>query len=473
MFLHPSKDCTTVPDINDAKTAPALDTTAAERFGEYAASVTRAKLPAEVMHAAKRCVIDWYATTLPGAIEAPATMLEKALADELDHGEATLMLGRRAAVRVAALINGTASHTVEFDDIYAPAIYHPGSPTIASALAVGQARGVSGEMLLRAVIAGYEVSTRIGAALGRAHYKYWHNTGTIGPFGAAAAAGLLVGLNAGQHTHALATVATFAAGLQQAFRGDSLSKPLHAGHAADAGVLAALSAEHGLLGAPGILDAPRGMGEAMSNSPDWLAATADLGRAYNTQRITVKNHGCCGHAFAAIDGALALQVEHGVTPSDIVSIQVGGYSATVDVTGNYLHGTPAAGKFCLPFLVASALVHGSIRLDAYTPARLGDAVVGDLMKHISVTLDPEIDKLFPRQRAARLRIELRDGTVLQRLQPHRVGDPDLPLSDSQLNAKFNELATPVIGEAGAHQLLSKLWALEREGDLAFTRTLRG
>lgn len=462
-----------MPDAHDAKIGPALDTTAAERFGAYAASVTQANLPPEVMHAAKRCVIDWYATTLPGAVEPPATMLEQALADELDRGEATLMLGRRAAARTAALINGTASHTVEFDDIFAPAIYHPGSPTIAAALAVGQARGVSGETLLRAVIAGYEVSTRIGAALGRAHYKYWHNTGTIGPFGAAAAAGLLVGLNGKQHTHALATVATLAAGLQQAFRGDSLSKPLHAGHAADVGVLAALSAEHGLLGAPAILDAPRGMGEAMSNSPDWTAATADLGRAYNTQRITVKNHGCCGHAFSAIDGALALQAQHGFAVSDIASIQVGGYSATVDVTGNYLHGTPAAAKFCLPFLVASALVHGSIRLDAYAPARLADAVVGGLMKRISVTLDPEIDKLFPHQRAANVRIELRDGTVLKHLQPHRVGDPDLPLSDSQLNAKFNELAVPVIGEAGAHRLLSKLWALEREGDLSFTRTLRG
>ena len=462
-----------MPDIHDAQIAPTLDSTAIERFGEYAASVSVAKLPAEVMHAAKRCVIDWYATTLPGAVEPPATMLEKALADELDRGEASLMLGRRAAARTAALINGTASHTVEFDDIFAPAIYHPGSPTIAAALAVGQARGVSGETLLRAVIAGYEVSTRIGAALGRAHYKYWHNTGTIGPFGAAAAAGLLVGLTGKQHTHALATVATLAAGLQQAFRGDSLSKPLHAGHAADVGVLAALSAEHGLLGAPAILDAPRGMGEAMSNSPDWTAATADLGRAYNTQRITVKNHGCCGHAFSAIDGALALQAQHGFSVSDIASIQVGGYSATVDVTGNYLHGTPAAAKFCLPFLVASALVHGSIRLDAYAPARLTDAAVGDLMKRISVTLDPEIDKLFPQQRAANVRIELRNGTVLKHLQPHRVGDPDLPLSDSQLNAKFNELATPVIGEAGAHRLLSKLWALEREGDLSFSRTLRG
>lgn len=459
-----------MPDTQTA-TVP-LDATATERFGAYAASVENATLPADAMHAAKRCVIDWYATTLPGAVEAPATMLEKALADELDRGGATLMLGRKAAVRTAALINGTASHTVEFDDIYAPAIYHPGSPTIAAALAVGQARGATGDSFLRAVIAGYEVSTRIGAAMGRAHYKYWHNTGTIGPFGASAAAGLLVGLDGRQHAHALASVATFAAGLQQAFRGDSLSKPLHAGHAADAGVLAALSAAQGLLGAPAILDAPGGMGEAMSNKPDWAAATADLGRAYNTQRITVKNHGCCGHAFAAIDGALALKGQHKFAASEIASIEVGGYSATVDVTGNYLHGTPAAAKFSLPFLVASALVHGSIRLDAYTPQRLADPQVGALMKAIKVALDPEIDKLFPRQRAARLRVELEGGRVLEHFQPHRVGDPDLPLLDGQLDTKFFELATPVIGDAEAKRLLTKLWSLDRTPDLAFTRSLR-
>src|SRR5512139_1782917 len=137
-----------MPDTHDAKISPALDTTAAERFGAYAASVAKASLPADVIHAAKRCVIDWYATTLPGAVEPPATMLEKALVDELDRGEATLMLGRKAAVRTAALINGTASHTVEFDDIFAPAIYHPGSPTSASALAGGQARRATGDSLL-------------------------------------------------------------------------------------------------------------------------------------------------------------------------------------------------------------------------------------------------------------------------------------------------------------------------------------
>ena len=138
-------------------------------------------------------------------------------------------------MRAAALINGAAAHTVEVDDIFRDGIYHPGAPTIPAALALAQARGASGEQFLRAVIVGYEISTRIGAAMGRAHYKYWHNTGTIGCFGACAAAAELLRLDAARFAHALATVTTFSAGLQQAFRMDSMSKPLHAGHAAEAG----------------------------------------------------------------------------------------------------------------------------------------------------------------------------------------------------------------------------------------------
>src|SRR6185503_17531752 len=126
-----------------------------------------------------RAVIDWYAALLPGAVVAPATLLEAALKEELDTGKATLALGRKATVRAAALINGAASHTVEVDDIFRDGIYHPGAPTIPAALALAQANGASGEQFLRAVIVGYEISTRIGATMGRAHYKYWHNTGTI------------------------------------------------------------------------------------------------------------------------------------------------------------------------------------------------------------------------------------------------------------------------------------------------------
>ena len=216
--------------------------------------------------------------SFPARWSAPATLLESALAEDLDRGGATLALGRNATARTAALINGTAAHTIEFDDIYRDAIYHPGAPTIAAALAVAQERGASGEAFLRGVIVGYEISTRIGAAMGRAHYRYWHNTGTVGSFGAAAAAAaMLLAWTRERFAHALATVTTFAAGLQQAFRMDSMSKPLHAGHAAEAGLLAALAAREGVTGSLDVIDGEAGFGRAMSDGPDWDQARCDAG----------------------------------------------------------------------------------------------------------------------------------------------------------------------------------------------------
>src|SRR6185436_11328786 len=144
--------------------------------------------------------------------------------------------------------------------------------------------------LLRSIVVGYEISTRIGAAMGRAHYRYWHNTGTIGCFGAAAAAAAALGLDAGRFAHALATVATFSAGLQQAFRMDSMSKPLHAGHAAEAGVLAALAAREGVTGSLDVMEGETGYGRAMGGDPDWSRALATLGEDFHITRMTFKNH---------------------------------------------------------------------------------------------------------------------------------------------------------------------------------------
>ena len=436
------------------------------RLADEACAITALDLPATVLHAAKRCVIDWYATTLPGTVDAPARSLEQGLADELGHGQAWTLSGRRGAARPVALINATASHTVEFDDIFAPAIYHPGSPTIAAALAMAETRGASGLAFLKAVIAGYEISTRIGIALGRPHYRFWHNTGTVGTFGAATAAGLLAGLDANQMRHALAIAATMAAGLQQAFRGDTQTKPLHAGHAADAGMIAVAQAGGGVKGALDILEAPAGMGAAMSADVDWTAALADLGETWNVTRMTVKNHGCCGHIFPGLDGALALQAAHGFAAEEVASVSIGGYSATVDVTGNYIADSPPAAKFCLPFIVASGLVHGSIRLDAYSPERLADLRVRALMDKVTFHLDPAVDALFPGQRAAQVAITLADGRVLEHFQPHRVGDPQLPLDDGQLEAKFHELAAAVIAPAAADTLLGELWAIDTRASMA-------
>lgn len=433
---------------------------AAERCAAWALAQRGKPLAPEVLHHAKRAVIDWHAALYPGAVVAPATLLEKSLEEELGQGDAFLALGKRATTRVAALINGAAAHTVEVDDIYRDGIYHPGAPTIAAALAVAETKSLSGAAFLRGVVVGYEISTRIGAAMGRAHYKHWHNTGTIGCFGAAAAVAELLQLNQVQFSHALATVATFAAALQQAFRMDSMSKPLHAGRAAEAGVTAALAAQSGVTGS---LDCIEGFGRAMGDGPDWERTFATLGEDFHITQMTFKNHACCGHTFAAIDGALELKKR--LALEDIHSIKIGTYRAGLEVAHYEEPRTAAEGRFSLKYVVATALTHGSVRLAAFEPDRLNDATTRALMKKVSLEVDPQLDAAFPSQRAARVRIELVNGKSEEFLQPTRKGDPDLPLSDKELNDKFLELAGPVLGTK-AKTKLDDLWRLETQATLA-------
>jgi 2-methylcitrate dehydratase PrpD len=441
-----------------------------ERFAGFAESFRTKPLAPLLLHHAKRAVIDWYAALLPGAVVPPATLLALALAEELDRGKSRLALGRHATVRAAALINGSAAHTVEVDDIFRDGIYHPGAPTIAAALALAQARGASGEAFLRAVIVGYEISTRIAAAMGRAHYKYWHNTGTIGCFGACAAAAELLRLDATRFAHALATVATFSAGLQQAFRMDSMSKPLHAGRAAEAGVTAALAGMEGVTGSLDVLEGESGYGRAMGegDGPDWERALSTLGEDFHITRMTLKNHACCGHVFAAIDGALALQQQMRLLATDIGRVSIGTYKAALDVARHESPRTAAEARFSLKYTVASALTHGSVRLAAFEPSRLEDPVTRELMRRIDVAIDPALDAAFPTQRAARITIESRDGRRGEHLQPTRKGDPEAPLSDAELEHKYLELASPVLGEERARELLARLWRLDREAQLDFS-----
>jgi 2-methylcitrate dehydratase PrpD len=433
-----------------------------EQFAAFAVRLRREPLAPEVVHHAKRAVIDWYAATYAGALVPPATLLEKALAEELDRGSAALVMGRKATPRAAALINGAAAHSAEFDDIFRDGIYHPGAPTIAAALALAQSKSSSGKDFLRGVVVGYEISTRIGAAMGRAHYRYWHNTGTIGCFGAAAACAELLGLDEKRFAHALATVATFSAGLQQAFRMASMSKPLHAGHAAEAGLVAALAAREGVTGSLDILEGEAGYGRAMGGDPDWVRAVSTLGREFHVTRMTFKNHGCCGHTFAAIDGALALKEQMRLEAADIERVDVATYKSALEVAGYEDPRTAAEGRFSLKYVVATGLTHGDVRIAAFEEARLQDPATRALMKKISVSVDPELDAAFPGKRAARVAIRARDGRREEHLQPTRKGDPDLPLSDAELDAKFLELAGPVVGAAGARERLARLRRLEAE-----------
>lgn len=433
-----------------------LDTIAA-----YGARDTQARLPEEVIHHAKRAFLDWLSALYPGTRTQPCLQLLGAHGAELGAGSSSLPgCATTAFPATAAWINGSVSHAVEFDDIYRDAIYHPGCPTIAAALALAEEADAGGRELLNAIVVGYEISTRIGAAVQPAHYRYFHTTGTVGCFGSAAAAAALCAPGDAQAMlHALATAGTLASGLQQAFRSDAMSKALHAGHAAAVGVRAGQGAAHGITGVPDILEGEVGFGAALARDPDWNVATAGLGERYNILSITQKNHGCCGHTFAAIDAALALR-ERGAGADDIAAIRVDTYQTALDVTGNFAPATAFEAKFSLPYVVAHAFVHGSVRLDAFAPARLADPRVLRLMRRLALQADPALTAGFPKMRAARVAVTTAAGDVLEHFAPYRKGNPESPLSDAELNDKFDELAGPVLGRARAQTLRDAVWRLD-------------
>ena len=432
-----------------------------DQIADYIVSEQTSKLSPSTRHHAKRAVIDWFAAMYPGSIQDPNPMLCAAFVNSDDPVQSTIFpAGQRSNAKTAALLNGPSAHTSEFDDIFRDGGFHPGCATIAAALAIAERDDCSGEMFLRAIIAGYEVSCRISLAMGRTHYEFWHTTATIGTFGAAAASALLLGLSRQQTAHALATSATLAAGLQQAFRSDGMSKPLHSGHAAETGVMAAISAGKGVTGALDVLEGAAGMGAAMSKAADWSKATADLGKIYHIEAITFKNHGCCGHTFAAIDGLLALMAAHGFGADDIASITIATYGPAVAITDRMDPKTPQECKFSMQYVVAHAACFGSVRIEAFTAEHINNPAVRSMLPLISVTTDPEIDAAFPAQRAARVTLTTKNGDSVSLFQPTRKGDPDMPLSDSELDAKFTELTAPVLGIETTAALLSDLWLLD-------------
>ncbi len=435
-----------------------------ESYGEFVHRFGNAPLSDEVRHHARRALLDWTAALVAGARMSPAMELRRALSDEIGHGRSSVVGTQRlASARVAALINGSASHAAEFDDIFRDALYHPGSPTIAAAWSLAEARDADELRLLKAIVAGYEVSTRIGMALQPSHYKYFHTTGTVGVFGSAAACSLLLGLPAGRAMHALATAGTFASGLQQAFRSDSMSKPLHAGHAAETGVTAALAAEAGVTGAPDLLEGPAGLGAAMCDQAQWSHALDGLGERFNIAQITFKNHGCCGHNFAAIDGTLALMRREGLTAKDIANIRIGTYKTAIEVCGAREVATVFESKFSLAYTVAAAVRSGSVRERAFEPEALADPAIAAIRNRVTLAVDEECDRAFPSRRSAVVEIQTRSGKTHRYLQKTRHGDPDDPLTDSELEEKFTELVAPRLGEGPARDMLTSIWAFGEDG----------
>jgi len=188
--------------------------------------------------------------------------------------------------------------------------------------------------------------------------------------------------------------------------------------------------------------------------------------------MTFKNHGCCGHTFAPIDGALHLQKTHGFKWADIKRMKIATYKAGTDIVNNANPEGDYQAKFSVQYVTAHALVHGSVRLVAFSDERMNDPDVRALLSKIEVVADPELSKNYPNQRAAHVEIELNDGTLHKHFQPTRKGDPEMPLTDDELNEKYLELAEPVLGAADAKKLLEALWTCEKLADVDFKFTAR-
>ncbi|MFN3273189.1 MAG: MmgE/PrpD family protein [Paracoccus sp. (in: a-proteobacteria)] len=442
------------------------------RLATHVAGWRDRPLTSDLDGAARAALLDWFATTLPGCIEPPATILARALAHEAGPGGAVCYVdGRRMGPRLAALINGTASHIVEFDDIFRDGGYHPGSPTIAAALALAQHRGASLQDLHRAIIAGYEMGCRLSLAVQPSHYRYWHTTSTIGTMGAAAAGALLLGCDAAQMGHAVALASSFAGGHQQNLQGEGMAKAIHPGHAAEAGLLAAFAAAGGATAAANALDGPMGFAAATSDSAgNWDAALEGLGDWTPITRMTVKNHGCCGHIFPAIDGLRLMRSQAGFGADDIAAIEVHGYAATKSMCDTPDPQSAQQARFSLQYCLAADLILGAVRLAAFTPEALADPRIRALLPLISVAKDDDLAALYPRQRMARLRVTLRDGRVLDHLQKTRKGDPEDPLTATERAAKFDELAATVLARPDAKALRAAiLTGPDLPGALALTQ----
>jgi 2-methylcitrate dehydratase PrpD len=254
------------------------------------------------------------------------------------------------------------------------------------------------------------------------------------------AGALLLDCGADRIAHAIALASSFAGGHQQNLQGEGMAKALHPGHAAEAGLLAALAAAAGVTGSLDSLHAPSGFAAATSDSTgNWSAAFEGVAAWTPITRITVKNHGCCGHIFPALDGLRRVRVDEGIDPQEIASISVAGYAATKRMCDRPRIVTAQEARFSVQYCLSADMLLGAVRLDAFTPAALARPDIHALMGQITVEEDAEIAAAYPRRRMARLTIRLEDGRTIEHFQQTRKGDPEDPLSDAELLAKYAEL----------------------------------
>jgi len=434
-----------------------------ERLSTFLVVTKSTDFPPSVVDDAKYYTLDWLGSAIAGTVTEPGRMLLAHARVQAGQGATVIGLGEQRNADLAALTNGGLSHIVEMDDLDRASVVHPAAPIIPAALAVAERERASGLDFLTAMVLGYEVAIRIGEAVGKTHYRIWHNTATCGVFGATAAAGWLLGLSEQQMTWALGNAGTMSAGLWEFNADGAMSKHLHAGRAASSGVLAADLAWQGFTGARHILEGERGFFIATSQDAEPERVVEGLKHGMGTYKISgvsIKPHASCRHTHPAIDAALALRRQPGFALDQIAQVQVETYQAALDFTGNPQPITPYAARFSLYYCVACALWRGSAGLGDFPPQAIVDKDVRHLMSKVSLVHSPELEARYPREWPVRVTVTLADGRALTRAVDAPKGDPENPLSWEEMENKFRMMMAGTDYQGQAEALMERVRRLD-------------
>lgn len=413
---------------------------------------------------------DSIGTMLAGSKEEAPKLLEKVLAP--GPGDASLYLaGPRVPAPDAALINATAAHALDFDDVALRG--HPSTVLVPAILAEGEALGSTGAQLATAYVAGYEVWAELtGRDPDQHHEKGWHPTGIFGPIGAAAACASLHGLDAERTAQAIALGASHSAGLVANF--GTMTKPYHAGRAASAGVISARLAAAGFTASPDALEHPLGFLAAVSpGAKADRTAPSQIGKEWQLLRqgLSIKQYPLCYCTHRAIDGMLDLLAAHPLQPDDVERIVVSTSRRNATVLRNHSPQTGLEAKFSMQFAMASCLVARSVGLTELTDAFVQRVDVQRTMRKVTVEPDDREDPRRPGDAPYDLvTVETRDG---RRFESERVarerGSPRKPLSEAALWAKFSSCAAAGNQTLDARKLFNALMTIDRQPGVAALR----
>ncbi len=424
-----------------------------ERFGRLRVE----QIPSEVTTVASQCILDWFGCALAGSREPLARILcEESAADA---GTCSVIgTDRRADPARAALINGAAGHALDFDDSSAVMLGHPSAPVLPAVLAAAEQESRSGAAALTAYVVGVEVQSRIGMAIGEEHYaRGWHTTSTVGVLGAAAAVGWLLGLDAEQFGAAMGIAASSSSGLKANF--GTMTKPLHAGQAAERGLLAARLASRGYTASGEAVDGSQGLVRAAGRGELDHDRIEEWWNGWATTQALFKYHAACHCTHAGIEAMTSL-LGNGVDRNEVERVTLTVNPAILDMCGIDEPVTGLEAKFSLRGTQALVLAG----IDTAAAATFDDGPINR----------PEVQALLPRVVIATddtvgdlaTLVEVVTSSGVHRAA-HDVSRPatDLAAQGEQLRAKFDALAVPVLGDTATADLAERLSDLAEVSDI--------